>query len=288
MEKKYEIQLASGGPIYDKTDDNWFAFPFTLLSVAKKQSGKSCSLSQHLHILHRMGKLDRVILVTPTYPNNKHYFEGLPIDEDNDIIEPTIDAADIIMRKLDEEAAIYDDYLRRLKKWKELQAFLKSKKSLYNIDEELLLYFSDDMKKPIPKYPGNRKPIVVCMFDDCQNTPAFSPKSNISYLTIKHRHLGLTENNGSIGCNLIYAIQNYTSNSGGLPKSVRGNITILCVFANKNGKELEIISDECSGEVDSNTFLRLHQEATKDQYGFLTVDFNRKKNHPSMSRKCWN
>ena len=283
---KYNIKLLKGGPEYAETDKFFFAIPFVLLSVAKRMSGKSCSLTQYLQILKNMGKLDRLIMVSPTWANNKHYFVGLPIDEENDVLEPTLHSADIVMRKLDEEAAEYDLYKEKLNKWKELQAFIKSKKNLNAIDEELLIYFAEDMKKPVPKY-GGRKPIVVCMFDDCQNTPAFSPKSNISYLTIKHRHLGITKTDGSIGCNLMYAIQNYTSNSGGLPKSVRGNITQLCVFKNKNQKELGIIADECSGEVSPETFLKLHQEATREPYGFLTVDFNPKKNHPSMFRKCW-
>ena len=283
--EKYNIKLLQGGPEYADTEADWFAMPFVMLSVAKRMSGKTCSISQYLQILNKMGKLDRLIIVSPTFMNNKHYFEGLPIDEESDVLEPTLDAAQIVMRKLEEEAEIYNEYKEKLKKWKELQAFIKSKKNLNDINEDLLLYFAEDMKKPVPKY-GGRKPIVVCLFDDCQNTDAFSSKSKISYLTIKHRHLGMTVD-GSIGCNLIYCIQNYTSNSGGLPKSVRGNVTQLCVFKNKNQKELDIIAAEASGEVSQKTFLKLHQEATQQPYKFLTVDFNPKKNHPSMFRKCW-
>ena len=57
-----------------------------------------------------------------------------PIDEENDVIEPTLDAAVFVTRKLDEEAAEYDSYKEKLKKWKELQAFIKSKKNLNDID----------------------------------------------------------------------------------------------------------------------------------------------------------
>jgi hypothetical protein len=34
--------------------------------------------------------------------------------------------------------------------------------------------------------------------------------------------------------------------------------------------------------------MEVFEEATKEDYGFLTIDFNRKKEHPSMFRKCWN
>ena len=295
MEKKYAINLLKGGPDYAKTYENFFKIPFVMLSVAKRFSGKTCSLTQFLHILHKMGKLDRLILISPTFENNRHYFKGLPLDEVNDIIQPTLDASDIVMRKLEEEATEYDDYKESLQKWNQLQYELKNnKKHIEEIDNDLLLHFFGEnfnttYQKPIPKYSHNNKPIVVAMFDDCQNTPAFSPKSSISYLTIKSRHIGQTKTDGSIGCNLIYAVQNYTSNSFGLPKSVRGNINILCVFKNKNQKELNIIADECCGEISIVNFLRLHNEATsKSDFGFLTIDFNKKSNHPSMFRKCWN
>ena len=52
MDKKYIIELKSGGPIYEETPDDWFKIPFVMLSVAKRMSGKTCSLSQYLHILH--------------------------------------------------------------------------------------------------------------------------------------------------------------------------------------------------------------------------------------------
>ena len=58
---------------------------------------------------------------------------------------------------------------------------------------------------------------------------------------------------GSIGVNLMFSVQKYTANSGGVPKSVRGNVTILCIFKNKNGKELDIVAEECSGEVSVDT-----------------------------------
>jgi hypothetical protein len=86
----------------------------------------------------------------------------------------------------------------------------------------------------------------------------------------------------------MYACQNYTSASGGIPKTIRGNTTILCVFKNKNMKELDIIAEECSGEVDVDTFMAVHEAATEGDYSFLTIDLNRKSTHPSMFRKCWN
>jgi hypothetical protein len=286
MEDTYRIELLSGGNDPVDTPDDWFKLHFVMLSVAKRMSGKTCSMSQFLHILNRLHKLDRVIIVSPTYENNKHYFKGLPLDEKNDVLEPTLESASIIMKKIDEEAKEYELYHEKMRQWKELQKLLKSNTPVNLIDEDLLLMFGDSLARPEHKYNG-RKPVIIAFFDDCQNTAAFSTRSKVSYMTIKHRHIGQTKH-GSLGCSLMFACQNYTSASGGIPKTIRGNTTILCVFKNKNMKELDIIVEECSGEVDVDTFMKVHTVATQGDYNFLCVDLNRKKTHKSMFRMCWN
>jgi hypothetical protein len=284
MESRYAVEVLPGGGDPVETPDDFFKLPFVMLSVAKRMSGKTCSMSQFLHILHRMKRLDRLILVSPTYENNKHYFKGLPLNEKEDVLEPTLGAADIIMNKLEEEARVYSEYHESMKLWEEINRIVGGNKHMraQGLADELL----QGLEKPTHKY-GGRKPVVVAFFDDCQNTHAFSSRSKLPYMTIKHRHLGQTAN-GAIGCSLMYACQNYTSASGGIPKTIRGNTTILCVFKNKNMKELDIIAEECSGEVDVDTFMAVHTAATEGDYNFLTVDLNRKDTHPSMFRKCWN
>lgn len=292
MDKHYKIHLPKGGAAEIPTPDDFFKLPFVMLSVAKRMSGKTCSMTNFLHILRRMDRLDRLILVSPTYHNNKHYFEGLPLDVENgDVVEPTIDSAQIIMDKLEEEGRLYDEYFKDLDKWKMLMKMVKDRNIHINDIEDSLFYdFNELLEKPTYKYMRNGepyKPVVVVFFDDCQNTMSFSTKSKVSYLTIKHRHVGKTIH-GSIGANLMFACQNYTSNSGGIPRTIRGNTTILCVFKNKNKKELDLISEECSGECDTLQFMNVFEQATGEDYGFLTIDFNRKKEHASMFRQCWN
>lgn len=284
MESKYAVQVLPGGGDPVETPDDFFKLPFVMLSVAKRMSGKTCSMSQFLHILHKMKRLDRVILISPTYENNKHYFKGLPLNEEEDVLEPSVSSADLIMKKVDEEARAYTEYHEQLKLWNEIQRLLANNKQAraQGMTDEIM----KGIEKPNHKYDG-RKPVVVAFFDDCQNTAAFATKSKLAYMTIKHRHLGQT-NEGAIGCSLMYACQNYTCASGGIPKTVRGNTTILCVFKNKNMKELDVIAEECSGEVDVDTFMAVHAAATEGDYSFLTIDLNRKDSHPSMFRKCWN
>ena len=155
MEKKYAINLLKGGPDYATTDEHFFKIPFVMLSIAKRFSGKTCSLTQFLHILHKMGKLDRLILISPTFENNKHYFKGLPLDEVNDIIQPTLDASDIVMRKLEKEALEYDAYNESLKKWNELRYELKNNKIILSKLTTICCYtFLEIILTPITKNPS--------------------------------------------------------------------------------------------------------------------------------------
>ena len=108
--------------------------------------------------------------------------------------------------------------------------------------------------------------------------------------TIKHRHIAPIKfgDGKAIGVNLMFALQNYTTNAQGIPKSVRGNMNIICLFKNKNENELKLIAEETSGEVSKEVFFKVFNEATSKPYGFLTIDLNPKKTVKSMFRRCWN
>lgn len=288
--EKYTIKLPSGGPTYADTQKNWFEIPFILLSIAKRFSGKTASLTYFLKIMKNMDRLDRVLVITPTYANNRHYYKGLDVNEDTDVFDPTIDTCSHLMEVLDDEARAFDEYHLQMERWDELQKEIKSKKHVNDINEELLLSF-ENMEKPTYKYMRNGRayrPVITAIFDDCMGTDLYSPskRNMLSYMVIKHRHLGQTEfGKGSIGLNLIFAVQAYTSNGQGIPKSIRTNVTILCCFRNKNLKELQTIAEELAGEVHPETFFKLHAQATEIPYGFLTVDLNKKKSALSSFRQ---
>ena len=285
MDKKYKIHVPSGNAFTINTEKDFIKLHAVILAVAKRGCGKTCSISNLLRLMKQNNALDRLILVSPTYHNNKHYFQGLPLAEE-DIIEPTRDTAELLMETIEEEGRIYDEYHEKMKRWNELQKQLRNKrKHIYNIDEDLLLEF-EDMEKPAHKYNG-RKPVIVIFFDDTQGSDLFKPSSKLSNMVIKHRHLGKTKD-GSLGASLIFACQNYTSSSCGLPKSIRGNLTHMMVFRNKNMKELQLIAEEASGEVSTEEFFDIYDRAIREPHDFLFIDFAKKKEHPSMFRRNFN
>ena len=134
---KYNITLPSGGPEYASTEPDFFEIPFVLLAIAKRFSGKTCSLTSFLKIMKKMDRLDRLLVITGTFANNKHYYEGLDVNEDEDIFEPGIDTCKQLIDVLDEEAMAFDQYHEDLQQWKELQKEIRSKKHVNDINEDL-------------------------------------------------------------------------------------------------------------------------------------------------------
>jgi hypothetical protein len=290
MKNYLDIKVPNTSAFTISTRDDFIQLHAVILACAKRGGSKTTALSNLLRMMKDNNALDRLIIVSPTYHNNKHYFEGLPIDEENDIIEPEVNTAQDLMDMLELEGEMYDEYIDKMKRYNELMKLLKdSRKNIDEIDDELLLEF-DSMEKPTYKYMRNgkaHKPTIAIFFDDCQGSDLFKPKSKISNMVIKHRHSGKTQD-GSIGCTLLFACQNYTSSSMGLPKSIRGNLTHMLLMKNKNMNELKLIAQECSGEVDEEQFFKLYDKALQEKYDFLFIDFAKKKEHPSMFRRNFN
>jgi len=289
MKVNYNIKIPKSSAFTIKTEPDFIQLHGVILAVAKRGVGKTTAFSNLLRLMKENNTLDRLILVSPTYHNNTHYFEGLGLDEENDVIEPDKYTPELLMAILEEEGELYDEYYEKMKKWKQLQRALKSNIPIDEIDPYLLLEFGDDInnfEKPYHKYNG-KKPVITILFDDCQGSDLFKPTSKLSNMVIKHRHLGKTKDR-ALGCTLLFACQNYTSNSMGLPKSVRGNLTHMLVFKNKNQKELDLIAEECSGEISTEQFTNLYEKAIQTPHDFLFIDFAKKKEHPSMFRRNFN
>jgi len=287
LNHNYDIKIPKNDAFQIQTSNDFIKLHGIILAIAKRGTGKTTALSNLLRLMKEDNALDRLILVSPTYHNNKHYFKGLPLDEENDVLEPHISVPEQIEAILDQEGADYDEYHEKMKKYKQLMKMLNNQNMpIFDIPPELLLEF-DNFEPPTHKYNG-KKPTIAIAFDDNQGTDLFKPRSKLSNLAIKHRHLGKLKD-GALGCTLMFATQNYSSNSAGINKAIRGNLTHMLVFRNKNLKELEQIADEVSGEINKDLFLQLHHEATKENpHDFLFVDLHKKDKHPSMFRSNFN
>ncbi len=108
-----------------------------------------------------------------------------------------------------------------------------------------------------------KRPSICIFFDDCVNM--FKNNSLAVKISSMYRHFGIDQ--------IIFSIQKYK----GIPPTIRANISTLILLApNNNTKQLEQINDEldCFGGYDN--FIRLFNEATKNQerYNFLLAQID--------------
>ena len=71
---------------------------------------------------------------------------------------------------------------------------------------------------------------------------------------------------------------------GGLPRPIRENCTLLCLFKLKDQNQHKKIHEEIGSDVDLDRFDKFFEYATSKPYGFLAIDFNPKK--PEQTFRC--
>ena len=82
-------------------------------------------------------------------------------------------------------------------------------------------------------------------------------------------------------------VQSYKTQVGGLPKTIRGNATLLILFRTKSCRELDDIAEELACEIEKDKFLAVFEHAIQEPHDFLMVDLFPKQNHPSIFRRCF-
>ena len=279
-----QIRVPKGDAFAFETDPMMFKSHQACLVIGKRGMGKGVIT---INIMERM-KYDRVFCVSPTVQSNKALLDRLNIDPD-DIFDPDdVDCLDKIKQKIDEERDLYEKYLEDMKKYNQFKKQLNSDNPVFRIPDEVLLMFyqNGEFQKPYHKY-GGRKPHMAILFDDCLGSQLFTKGvRKMNKLTIFHRHLGQLSTGGALGCSLYFLVQSYKANAGGITKCIRGQATTIVLFKTKNDKELQEIQEECSGEIDKDTFYQLYEHATEGDHNALIIDLHYKKGiHPSGFRK---
>ena len=122
---------------------------------------------------------------------------------------------------------------------------------------------------------------TYCMLiiDDCLSLPLMmNPSSGLVNTCIKHRHIA-----DGLGLSIAMLVQTYCA-VGGLPRPIRENCTLLCLFKLKDQNQLKKIHDEIGSDVNLEQFDNFFSYATSKLFGFLTVDFNAKT--PEQTFRC--
>lgn len=258
------------------------------LSISKRGGGKTVSIVNFLKKLQDSKCLDRLFIISPTIYSNKHILDMVKYDED-DLYEETTNASlEAVLEKVEQEAADYEYYIEQVKAWKKYQRFLKGNKFALSDDELMAIWGDGDFQPPQHRY-GGKKPVMALFIDDAQQSELFKPKSRLPNVVIKHRHLGaLKKSGGALGLSIILAAQSYKATGGGLPRSIRNQATLIQLFRTKDAHELDEIADECGGEIDKETFMKVYEAAIKNPHDFLLIDLHKKPTAPSMFKRNFN
>lgn len=243
------------------------------------------------NLIDQLKVVDRLILVSPSAASNKALNDRLKsilAPEDIFTNPNDITVLDGIVDIVERERDDYEEYWKKKKKYDLLMKKLESDTPLFQIPSDVLMasFDGDGFKAPEHRWKG-RRPVIMVWFDDVMGSDIMSGRGarKLSSLCIKHRHLGALQEGGAIGISLIFNMQSYKSAQGGIPKALRGNLTLLLLGKTKSEKELLEIAEEFGSEIGVPQFLELYKQATDEQHSFLMIDLHPKSGHPSMFRK---
>ena len=287
--KNMDLKISQGKPFSYETPDECPKAHINMGVIAKRGGGKT---EITVNLLEKMN-YDRIFVISPTMLSNKDVMARLNIEEEDIYDDPDdISCLDSIKEKIEEEAKALDKYIDDMKKYNLLMRLINRKDKI-DIPDELLINFynplTGNFEKPTHKW-GGRKPMCALLCDDCVGSMLFTKGiRRLNKMVILHRHIGgLTNTDGAIGLSLIFLLQSYIVQFGGVSTTMRNNFTHMLLGKTKNEKELNKIVEEFSGEISPEQFLKVYTYATSEQFGFLFIDLHKKDNHPSMFRKNLN
>jgi len=250
--------------------------------IGRRNAGKTTACVALLKRYMALGAIDRVILVSPTYESNRESFAPLKIDPEKDVIEPSKTTVGEIMAKINEEMDEWLDYQSQKKEYADFEKRRKKDHGVFS-NSALLRWDANgflDRKKPVWKRSDDTRPsrlYILC--DDIMGTIMLrmgKGQEDFVNLCIKHRHVMCHDGVGygvSIGC----LLQSYSSTAS-LPRPIRENLTLLCLFLNSDKKQRIKIREELSDiPAIEETLDMFWDYACSRDYGFLCIDMTAKK-----------
>ena len=252
--------------------------------VGRSRAGKSVAA---INLIKQMG-YDRTILISPTADSNWDMLRELKVEDGDtfsDLNDPNI--IQKVRDMVDQERDDYLQYHADLKKYKGLMKDINEGKNGRHLDQYMLRFFKNgNFTAPTHRY-GGKKPKIALLIDDCVQSKVFGKA--LSSLCLLYRHLGSIKGEGAIGISPFIITQVYRSAGGnGLPKPIRTNSTLWCLFKNYNEKEKQAVADDLSFGMDSESFVNMWDSVCDSkEYSFLFVDTSPKSHHLSQFRRCF-
>lgn len=222
------------------------------------------------------GSFNRVFLITPTYESNLLWKSLKKLDK-RDVYEDVAGAqaaiSDIV-RKIEEDGKIFKVhrlYKEAYEKWEKIEEKrrrgqeVKPENDLQPEERALIMSMSNEEGIPVTPTPVEQ-PSPLIIIDDMSSSPLFRTGASNPFLNLVLRHRHIAE----VGCSIFVCVQNYRN---GIPKVLRENFRVFCIFDTKDARALEAIYEEVGSISDAQSFLLKYVTAIDgNEHNFLTVD----------------
>lgn len=246
--------------------------------IGSRNSGKTTAVLRMLKMYIKTKTYDKIFWWSPTARRElkmKSFIEEVEDKVKFELFDKFNEAEFVeIQEWIRGEIDEYRQYKKRLEAWKRF----KKCRSVDDLShDDLILLEEIGYEKPKTEYK-NGFPSYCMVFDDMIGSKSvFSPncRGTTSNFWILHRHLS---------CSVLILSQIV---SNGIPRQIRGNMSLWILFSCKSDKLKKDVADELAFKCDPETFLAVWEFATKDPHDFLLADYDCP-TAENMFRKNWN
>ena len=254
---------------------------FLAYFCGSRGSGKTTAILQLIGKYIRTKSFDHIIIYSPTCRNEPKY---------KNLVETFPEARIELREKFthDDFTQLRYDIDKRIETYKQYQKDLEMYKKYKNYkgrwedfdDNSLLKLYDLDFEKPTTEYKYGM-PTHLILFDDQQGNKDLygtqgAKAAAMNSFFILHRHK-LTS--------VIFSCQSFKGNA--VPKSIRQNISCMCLWRNKSPEIQKEIAKECCALVHPQDFIEFWNHATnKSRHDFLFIDYEMEE--PLNIRKNFN
>lgn len=277
------------------TQPHQFKSPFLALITAPRGVGKSFLASRLCRQFKDENIYDSWYVVSPSWESNQGHFKDLGIPSEN-VFYPNKECIQKVLDAIEMEKEEWERYLIEMEIYNEFKRATKNKTALNNITNEELELFMDfkyidengniniSIQKPKWKNKIVRPATSILLMDDCLGSTALSQSEAFTSMTIRNRHLSPLkepfENRQSMGLSVLILSQCYLGggrgSQGGVPRSLRENLTLLIMFRTKQEGMMDKIRDEIGGAIDPVQFEEAVAYALQDKRDSLCIQFQNK------------
>jgi hypothetical protein len=242
---------------------------FTAAVIGSKGSGKSFAVAKLLKLYEDDGlylngeKVEqRIIMISPSADTNPQFNLLKYLDEEDIYPNYTEQILQNIIDDVKNENELAKDFMEREKIYKK---FLKTRSLKHLSPRELLTLDSNNFEPPEPEGRYRRPPAVFLVCDDLMGSACYtnSPKNKLMNLCIKHRHVGIS---------IFFILQALKQ----LPKPIRANCSIYCLYRYNSNDIIKDMFEEVSGTLTEELFQKIYDSATEERYCCLVLDQTKK------------